>query len=152
METRDHLVRLNIGAIPEELNISDWVLLTGDLLYMLLRSDGKVSYVYVPLELETVMSISKSSECNKYGVYRDIRGEPTQLAMYLALVFLDRNVPASAIRRELGMAEARMDWLLGVWHCVSGIIDRNNRLEMIRLLASMDMDDGSCDGCRSPAR
>jgi len=136
METWDQLVRLNIGAIPEELDISDWVLILGDLLYMLMRSDGEVSYVHVPLDMEMIMSIRESSECKGGGLYRDIRGEPTQLATYLALVFLDRNVLASAIRRELGMAEATMNWLLEVWQGVAGIIDRNKRLRLIRLLAA----------------
>jgi hypothetical protein len=34
------------------------------------------------------------------------------------------------------MAEATMNWLLEVWQCVAGIIDRNKRLRLIRLLAA----------------
>jgi len=108
----------------------------GDLLYMLIRSNGEISYVHVPLDMEILRRLRESRRGREQGMYRTNSGEPTRLAMYLALVFLDRNVPASAIRRELGVSEAVMNWLLGVWQCVSGVVDRNNRLELIRLLAS----------------
>jgi len=136
MEKTDRLVRLNIGAAPEDHGISDWVFMLGDLLYMLIRSNGEISYVHVPLDMEILRRLRESRRGREQGMYRTNSGEPTRLAMYLALVFLDRNVPASAIRRELGVSEAVMNWLLGVWQCVSGVVDRNNRLELIRLLAS----------------
>ncbi|KAK47435.1 hypothetical protein BG58_04395 [Caballeronia jiangsuensis] len=136
MEKTDRLVRLNIGAAPEDHGISDWVFMLGDLLYMLIRSNGEISYVHVPLDMEILRRLRESRRGREQGMYRTISGEPTRLAMYLALVFLDRDVPASAISRELGVSEAVMNWLLGVWQCVSGVVDRNNRLELIRLLAS----------------
>jgi hypothetical protein len=107
----------------------------GDLLYMLIRSDGEVSYLHVPVDMEMLSRIRESSEGAAHGIYRNINGEPTQLAIYLALVFLEHDVSASTIRHELGMSEAAMKWLLGVWQCVAGVIDRNDRLELIRLLA-----------------
>jgi hypothetical protein len=135
METPDHLVRLNIGTAPEEHGVTDWVFMLGDLLYMLIRSDGEVSYLHVPVDMEMLSRIRESSEGAAHGIYRNINGEPTQLAVYLALVFLEHDVSASTIRHELGMSEAAMKWLLGVWQCIAGVIDRNNRLELIRLLA-----------------
>ncbi|SPB17032.1 hypothetical protein NOV72_04233 [Caballeronia novacaledonica] len=135
MEKTDQLVRLNIGAVPDELDITDWVLMVGDLLYMLIRSNGEVSYVYVPLDFHLLRSVQDSGTREEDGLYRDIRGEPTPLATYLVLVFLDRKVPVSAIRRELGIDEVTMKRLLEVWKGVDGGIDRKHMLRLLRLLA-----------------
>ncbi|KXU95027.1 hypothetical protein CR51_25920 [Caballeronia megalochromosomata] len=117
VETRDQLVRLNIGATPIESNISDWALVSGDLLYLLFRSDWAMRYVRVPLDFDMLESIRESFADGADGLYRDSRGEPTQLARFLASFFLDRDVPVTAIRRELDMSEMTMRSLLNVWQC-----------------------------------
>lgn len=134
VETRDQLVRLNLGAIPEELDVPDWAHLEGDMLYLLIRSTGEVQYLYVPLDIEMLRRLRESNARKEDGVYLDSRGEPTQLAMYLALVFLERDVSASAIQRELGMSDITMRWLLDVWQCATGVIDPHDLLQLIRLL------------------
>ncbi|WP_244206912.1 hypothetical protein [Caballeronia pedi] len=106
----------------------------GDLLYLLIRSDGEVRYLHVPLDMEMLRSVRESSAHKEDGVYRDSRGEPTQLATYLALVFLERAVSVPAIQRELGMSDMTINWLLDVWQCATGVIDRDNLLQLIRLL------------------
>ncbi|EKS67566.1 MULTISPECIES: hypothetical protein [Caballeronia] len=131
METRDHLVRLSMGAVPDDIDVSDWMLLTGDVLYLLARCSGEVSYLRVPLDLELLNNVRKSTMRKGDGVYRNSRGEPTLLATYLAFVFLQRDVPIQAIRRELGLSEAMMNLLLVVWHFAVGVIDCGSRLQLI---------------------
>lgn len=146
VEKIDHLVRLNIGAIPEELSISDWMLLTGDMLYLLVRRSGEVSYLHVPLAPSLLESVRESAVRDEGGVYRDSKGEPTPLAMYLALFFLQRNVPLQAIRHELDMSEATMNGLLDVRHFTGGI-DRDRRLPLTR--RPTFEPKGACPVCRN---
>ena len=134
VETSDQLVRLNIGAIPDEVDIPDWAILTGDLLYLLVRSGGEVRYVHVPLDAAILGSIRASGVNAEQGIYRAVNGEPTFLAFYLALVFLDRDVCAEAIRRELGMSVKAMSRVLELWQCTAGLLNRSNLLQLIRLL------------------
>ncbi|WP_061150627.1 hypothetical protein [Caballeronia arvi] len=135
MDKNDQLVRLNIGAAPDEINILDWVFMTGDLLYLLVCSSGEVRYLHVPLDMEMLRSVRESTVRKENGgLYRDIRGEPTLLATYLALFFLDRDVSVPAIRRELGLSDMTMNWLLDVRQYADGVIERSELLKLIRLL------------------
>ncbi|SAK74258.1 hypothetical protein AWB82_04638 [Caballeronia glebae] len=145
VEKIDYLVRLNIGAIPEESGISDWMLLTGDMLYLLARRSGEVSYLHVPLDLKLLESVRESAVRDEGGIYRDSRGEPTPLATYLALFFLQRNVPLQAIRRELDMSEATINRLLDVRHLAGGI-DLDSRLPLTR--RPTFERKGTCPACR----
>jgi hypothetical protein len=138
VEKIDQLVRLNIGAAPYEVNFSDWVVITGDLLYLLIRSSGEVRYVHVPLDFQMLDSIRASAEWSEDGMYRGMFGEPTLLAIYLALVFLDRNVSAAAIARELGFSDSTMNWLLGLWQHVDGVMNPGALLRLMRLLRFED--------------
>ncbi|SAL02857.1 hypothetical protein AWB77_06648 [Caballeronia fortuita] len=133
METRDQLVRLTIGAIQEEMGIPDSMLLTGDLLYLLWRGSGEVRYLHVPLDLEMIESVRKSTRGNAGGVYRNCRGEPTPLALYLASVFLRQNVPIDAIRQELGLTEATMNRLLDVRHFADDVTDHERSPQLLKL-------------------
>ncbi|MCE4541507.1 hypothetical protein [Caballeronia sp. PC1] len=135
VENSDQLVRLNIGAVPDYLDIADWVLQTGDLLYFLIP---ETRYVHVRLDMEMLGHVRESTARKGDGLYRDARGKPTLLATYLALVFLEREVPVSAIARELGLSEMTMNWLRDVWHHADGVIDRGELLRLIRLLTFED--------------
>ncbi|WP_321797049.1 hypothetical protein [Caballeronia sp. J97] len=108
--------------------------LTGDLLYLLVRCNGEVRYIHVQLDLEMLSCVRESIVGDEGGVYRDVQGEPTLLAAYLALIFLQRNVPAQAIRRELGMSDMAMNRLLAVWREAAGVSDRDSRSQRIRML------------------
>jgi hypothetical protein len=134
VDKNDQLVRLNIGAAPDEINILDWAFMTGDLLYLLVSSSGEVRYLHVPLDMEMLRSVRESMVRKEDSVYRDIKGEPTLLGTYLALFFLDRDVPVPAIRRELGLSEITMNWLLDVRQYAEGVIERGELLKLIRLL------------------
>ncbi|WP_235012146.1 hypothetical protein [Caballeronia catudaia] len=139
MEKNDQLVRLNIGVTPYEANFSDWVVITGDLLYLLIRSSGEMNFLRIPLDFQMLDSIRESAEWSEDGMYRGMFGEPTLLAIYLALVFLDHNVPVAAIQHELRMSDTTMKWLLAVRQCTEGVMDPGGILRLIRLLR---FDDG----------
>ena len=138
MEKIDQLVRLNIGETPYEVNFADWVVITGDLLFLLIRSSGGVNYLHIPLDFQMLESIRESAVWSEDGMYRGIFGEPTLLAIYLALVFLDRDVSVAAIRRELGLSESTMNWLLAVWQHMDGVMDPAALVRLIRLLSFED--------------
>ncbi|WP_045452069.1 hypothetical protein [Caballeronia cordobensis] len=135
MEISDQLVRLNIGAVPDYVDVVDWVSQTGDLLYFLIP---ETRYVHVRLDMDMLGHVRASTARKGDGLYRDARGKPTLLATYLALIFLEREVPVSAIRRELGLSEMTMNWLRDIRHHADGVIDCRELLRLIRLLTFED--------------
>jgi hypothetical protein len=134
----DQLVRLNIGVTPYDVYFSDWVVITGDLLYLWMRADGGVNYLRVPLDFRMLESIRESAVWGESSMYRGVVGEPTLLAIYLGFVFLDRNVSVAAIRRELCLSETTMNWLISVWQCAGGVIDPDRLLRLVRLMRFED--------------
>lgn len=111
MEYFDRLVRLNIGYTPIEAGFSDWTTILGYALYLLIRTDGRVEYLYVPLNQRMVESIRELAEKGALSSYRYANGRLTPFGRHLALFFFARRVPAAAIARELGVSAQLLERL-----------------------------------------
>ena len=111
LEYFDRLVRLNIGLVPIEASFSDWTTLLGYALYILIRTDGRVEYLYLPLNHRLLQSVRELSEKGTFSSYRYANGRLTPFGRHLALFFLARGVPVAAIARELDVSAQLLERL-----------------------------------------
>jgi hypothetical protein len=102
LEQSDQLVRLSFGHAPLEAAFSDWATLCGYVLYLLTRTDGRVEYLYAPLDSCILASVRVSERRGARTIYRYANGRLTPFGRYLALFLLGRHVHPRAIASALG--------------------------------------------------
>ncbi|WP_143750101.1 hypothetical protein [Caballeronia ptereochthonis] len=85
--------------------MTDWTTLLGYVLYLLVRADGRVQFLHVPLDQRLLESIRESYRKGRLTPYRYANGRLTPFGRHLASFFFSCDVPATAIAYELGVSQ-----------------------------------------------
>jgi hypothetical protein len=114
LKESDRLVRLNDGLMPVEAEFPDWAVILGYALYLLIRSNGQVQFIFATLDVPLRESIRAINRRGSASLYRFANGRLTPFGRHLALLFIERNVSTAAIMRELQVTKYVVDRLRAI--------------------------------------